>query len=102
MNEYQQFVQQCLEDRKNKHQRPTDVPSLFLEFIGEVGEAANSFKHLQMWNCEKPEEEWRHLREEMGDVLWYFVALCNIMGYDVEALMEENRNKLNERYGTNL
>lgn len=103
MNEYRQFVKACLQNRKRNSSRPLDVPNMFMELIGELGEAANAYKHACSWS--KQEEfsaEYEHLKEEMGDLLWYVFALCEVMHLDVKELMEKNRQKLNERYGTNL
>lgn len=36
--------------------------------------------------------------EELGDVLWYLVALCNCYGIDLEDLWDYNVKKLRARY----
>ena len=38
------------------------------------------------------------LKEEIGDLLWYIAAVCNIEGFDLEEILEGNKEKLDERY----
>ncbi len=40
-----------------------------------------------------------HLREELGDLIWYIAHLAHIYGWSVEDLMQVNVNKLRARYG---
>ena len=38
------------------------------------------------------------LRKEIGDVLWMVAELCDVYGYDMGAIAEENIAKLRRRY----
>lgn len=66
----------------------------------EAGEVAGLFKrqlrHLpkDLVRC-TPE----HFVEELGDVLWYLVAVCDVYGIPLEGLWEYNMKKLEDRYG---
>lgn len=40
-----------------------------------------------------------HLREELGDLIWYVAHLAHIYGWSMEDLMQVNVNKLRARYG---
>ena len=40
-----------------------------------------------------------HLMEEIGDLLWYIFALCDIENISVCDVMEYNKQKLEARYG---
>lgn len=37
------------------------------------------------------------LRKEAGDILWQLAGLCKVMGWDLEAVAQENLAKLAER-----
>ena len=39
-----------------------------------------------------------HLAEELGDVLWYVANLCNTYDLSMEKVIENNVNKLDQRY----
>lgn len=62
---------------------------------GEVGEIA-SVVEKSVWYG-RPLDV-KALREEAGDVLWYFALLCNAMSWRMEELMKENIEKLVKRY----
>ena len=38
------------------------------------------------------------LRKEIGDVLWMIAELCDVYGYSMEGIAEENIAKLRKRY----
>lgn len=38
------------------------------------------------------------LRKEIGDVLWMIAELCDVYGFSMEAIAEENIAKLRKRY----
>lgn len=40
-----------------------------------------------------------HMVEELGDVLWYLTAVCDSYGITLNEIWEENKKKLEERYG---
>lgn len=40
------------------------------------------------------------LRKEIGDVLWMIAELCDVYGYSMEGIAEENIAKLRKRYPT--
>ena len=62
---------------------------------GESGEVCENIKksifHQHGLNKEK-------LAEELGDVLWYAAALATRAGLDLNTIMEQNINKLKQRY----
>lgn len=39
-----------------------------------------------------------HLREELGDILWYVALICNEMDWSLEEIMRHNLAKLQARY----
>lgn len=39
-----------------------------------------------------------NVREEIGDLMWYIINLCNLHGWDITDIMRTNIRKLRERY----
>lgn len=66
-----------------------------LGMAGEAGEAANIIKKIVFHGHE---DKYPALMEEVGDVLWYCAALCEIMGWDLGVVMEFSIQKLQARY----
>lgn len=95
-NTFQEFVHQGLIDRSIRLKRPSDLKSLYLELVGEVGEAANALKHTTWWPDGKDTES--HVVEELGDILWYIFAVCDSMDLKVEDILKSNMEKLAKRY----
>lgn len=66
-----------------------------LGLTGESGEVAEIVKkylgHSHPLNNVK-------LKEELGDVMWYIAEFCNIMGWDMGDVMNDNIKKLRTRY----
>ena len=46
------------------------------------------------------DDEIFHMKRELGDVLWYCMAVqgCIALGFTPEEVMQENINKLEKRY----
>lgn len=45
-----------------------------------------------------PDEYQRHMKEELGDVLWYAALACKCGGFSMSDLMRGNIEKLQRRY----
>ena len=60
-----------------------------------VIEAAELLECFQ-WSDE--EYDLQHIKEELGDVLWYVANLCNQLGCSIDELMKANMLKLKNRY----
>lgn len=65
-----------------------------LGLVGEAGEVAEKIKKLIRDSSRFSEEE---IAKELGDVLFYTVALSNIYGYTLQELIDLNRDKLEGR-----
>jgi len=61
----------------------------------EVGEVCGVF---QKASYKEQPIDLMHLKEELGDVLFYATALANKYGWDLSNVMEENIKKLKRRY----
>lgn len=66
-----------------------------LGLCGESGEMAENLK--KMLFHDHPMDE-RALRNELGDVLWYWVFLCETLGFSVEDVMTVNVEKRRKRF----
>ena len=73
-----------------------DVKSLALGVGGEAGEVMEIIK-----KGTRPgrEVDIVHLKEEIGDVLWYLAVLADTYDLDLEEIAIDNIEKLQKRYG---
>lgn len=73
---------------------------LFAGVFEEAGEIAGLHKReLRNFTRDQSRLKPEYMREEIGDLLWYVFALCSSFGYNIEDIFEQNRLKLEERYG---
>lgn len=110
----------------NQYQRQaklTCMPScenfsyMFLNLVGEVGEFASKvakairkgnatlyYKHLitECGSQHMTPEEIVDLRKEAGDILWQLAGLCDVMGWTLEEVAQENLHKLASRQARNV
>lgn len=61
----------------------------------EVGEVSGLLKRQAYKGLEVPLERWV---DELGDVLWYWLAVCEALGIDGAQVFTYNKRKLKERY----
>lgn len=66
-----------------------------LGIIGEVGEVIDCIK--KSMRDEVP-ADLEHLKEELGDVLWYICNLATNYHIDMQDVIDSNVNKLKARY----
>ena len=81
---------------RNKTISPLEeLQNYLLGLNGEVGELTDICKKiLYHGKVYDPTE----LMLELGDILYYLTALCNILGYDLTEIMMNNNAKLIARY----
>lgn len=87
---------------------------MLLNLVGEVGEFSSKVaKHIRKGEAgigsgDTPNQFYftakanfltdrAALRKEAGDILWQLAGLCEVMGWDLEAVAQENLAKLAER-----
>lgn len=87
---------------------------MLLNLVGEVGEFSSKVaKHIRkeeagIGSGDTPNQFYFTakanfltdrvaLRKEAGDILWQLAGLCKVMGWDFEAVAQENLAKLAER-----
>jgi len=66
-----------------------------LGLTGESGEVADTVKKVLYQGHEL---DTTHLKQELGDVLWYVMLACNAIGCTLEDVMQGNVAKLYARY----
>lgn len=108
LNEYQErAMTTCMPTCEN-------ASYMLLNLVGEVGEFASKIaKHIRKGEAgigsgDTPNQFYFTakanfltdrvaLRKEAGDILWQLAGLCKVMGWDLEAVAQENLAKLAER-----
>lgn len=66
-----------------------------LGLCGESGECADMVKKAMFQGHTLDKE---HLAKELGDVAWYLAVTAFAIGYDLEAVLQMNVDKLRKRY----
>ncbi len=67
--------------------------------LGVGGEAGEVLEIIKKGNRPGREVDVVHLKEEIGDVLWYLAVLADYYDLDLEEIAVENLEKLEKRYG---
>ncbi len=75
-----------------------ELSYLALGLAGEVGETVEVIKKAMRKGAEElTEEQKAKLVLEMGDVMWYWVRMCDAMGVAPYDVIKYNIQKLNKR-----
>lgn len=53
---------------------------------------------IKKWVFHEKELDMKHVKKEMGDVLWYVAMMCESFGWNMEEIMQMNVDKLKARY----
>jgi len=73
-----------------------------LSLGGEVGEFQNIVKKINRDHGGVMNQDiLQKMKDELGDVLWYWLFICDILELNPESIMEYNMSKLKKRYGIN-
>ena len=74
--------------------------NIALGLAEEAGEVAGLMKRvLRNFPKDRIRTTKESFIEEMGDVLWYLTACCEVQGTSLEEIWAYNKQKLKERYG---
>ena len=92
LNEYQQYVKSGASEKYN------DMSFAALALVGEVGEVCDVIKKSNIYT-DTVEDNSVKLLDELGDVLWQWMACVNALGISAEAVIDYNICKLNARHG---
>ena len=66
--------------------------------LGVGGEAGEVMEIIKKGNRPGREVDVVHLKEELGDVLWYLAVLADYYDLDLEEIALDNIDKLEKRY----
>ena len=89
---YKQFT-------RNTAQYPKEVEMeyLMLGLANEVGEVLGKYKKYLRGDKVVQQDFEKALVDEMGDVMWYFVRICDMLDVTLYEVMTRNINKLSAR-----
>lgn len=91
---YPQFVQSRTKDLDSD---TLNMLHMAVGISGEAGELLDAIKKVWVYG---KEPDWGNIREELGDLLFYIQGLANILGDNIDDLIESNMTKLTKRYPT--
>ncbi len=77
-------------------------PRLITAALGlgsETGEFTEIVKKMYLQGKPPTEENIFHMKRELGDIMWYWSTACMALNLDPFEVIEENRVKLEARYG---
>ena len=69
-----------------------------LTLIGMQGELGEIAEPIKKYLYSGHALDTSHVKQEIGDFLWYLANLCNIVGIDMQHAMQRNIEKLEKRY----
>jgi NTP pyrophosphatase (non-canonical NTP hydrolase) len=95
MIDFERYRQDVLRTAGEPLPRRERMLNCALGLCGEVGEVADIIKKAAFMG--HPLDE-RKLAVELGDVLWYWVLLCDTLGLSVADVIASNVAKLRQRY----
>ena len=65
----------------------------------ETGEFTEIVKKIVLQGKPPTEDNIFHMKRELGDIMWYWSTACMALNLDPFEVIEENRAKLEARYG---
>ena len=91
-HEYQKLAERTIPKEKWFN---TKVSNFSMGLAGESGEIIDYLKKVIYHGHELDRE---HIKEELGDLLWYLSGLASIMNIDLNEIARKNIEKLKKRY----
>lgn len=71
------------------------ISNMVMGITGETGEVVDI---LKKWMYQGHTLKLNDIEEELGDVMFYIVNLCNLLGLELQDSINNNYNKLLKRY----
>lgn len=87
-----------LDKKKNYDSHDQLLVNLFLGLMLEASEVANEFHKCKTVENFFKNNNKANVEEEMGDVFFYWLALCLKLDLDPNNIVKRNLEKLDERY----
>lgn len=111
--DYSEFVTQVTSDEslliQSLNNRFTEIdmsgiksPRLLTAALGlssETGEFTEIVKKIFLQGKPPSEDNIFHMKRELGDIMWYWSTACMALNLDPFEVIEENKAKLEARYG---
>lgn len=91
INEYQKAAMRTAKQNRKIRQ----LGNVGLGLTGESGEVADMIKKHLFQGHDLDRE---HIAKELGDVAWYIALGAELIGYDLESILQMNIEKLWGRY----
>ena len=92
VNEYQKAAMATLNPALDKK----DV--LINSVMGLCGESGEAIDIVKKWLMQGHELDKAHLIKELGDVAWYLAEAATALDVPLEAVFQENLDKLRQRF----
>lgn len=89
-----EFQQEALRTASGLDKKDLVINGL-MGMCGEAGEAIDIMKKHLFQGHDLDSE---HLAKELGDVAWYLAVAAYGLGYDLDAILQMNVDKLRKRY----
>jgi len=91
LKEYQKL---CKRTAKDFNDKDKEIMNWGLGIAGEAGDVAGCIKKVVVHKNDQKDG----IKENIGDTMWYIAMICNYFEWDLESILEENINKLKQRY----
>lgn len=91
LKEYQEF---CKTTAKKFETPEKEILTWGLGIAGEAGNVASCIKKTFAHD----NDQRAGIKENIGDTLWYAAMICNFFNWDMSKVLEENIQKLRDRY----
>jgi len=112
LNKYKEFVEGVTSQQSNEteslcnqlqslEQTGVNMALLLTGSIGiasEGGEFSEIVKKCIFQGKPLDADTQFHIKRELGDIMWYWINSCRALGLDPNEVIEENVNKLKNRY----
>lgn len=92
LNEYQELALRTV----NKDLDKRDL--LINASMGICGEAGETIDIVKKHLGHKHELDREHIKEELGDIMWYIAEMCYVLEINLDDVCENNIAKLKKRY----
>ena len=89
---------QALEILEEQEVNPARLLTAGIGMSGEVGEFNEIIKKCLFQGKEMDGDKIKHLRSELGDVMWYIAQACLALNTNIEEIIDMNTVKLESRY----